>query len=62
MAVSLDNEELKHLRRLLKSGEYSGADLMRAWLAIDELIELREWKEKAFKVHPNIDIDMHFIF
>ena len=61
MAVALDNDELKHLRRMLKSGEYDGADLMRAWLAIDELIELREWREKAFQAHPNIDRDIELL-
>lgn len=62
MAVVLDNDGLKHLRRMLRSGEYSRADL---WLAIDdlidELIELREWRDKAFQAHPNIDIDIEYI-
>lgn len=59
MTVTLDNDGLKHLRRMLRSGEYGGADL---WMAIDglidELIELREWRDKAFQAHPNIDIDI----
>lgn len=42
MTVALDNDELRHLIVMLKSGEYSGSDLMRAWIAIDELIEIRE--------------------
>ena len=32
---------------------------MQAWLAIDELLELRSWREKAFNVHPNIDADIN---
>ena len=62
MDVALDNDGLKHLRRMLRSGEYYGAYL---WLAIDELIdeliELREWRDKAFQAHPNIDIDIEHI-
>ena len=34
-------------------------DIMQAWLAIDELLELRAWREKAFNVHPNIDADIN---
>ena len=51
-------EELKVLRMRLKSGEYDGAHIMQAWVAIDELIELREFREKAFDAHPNIDLDI----
>jgi hypothetical protein len=32
--------------------------IMRAWLAIDELRELRVWRDKAFKAHPNLDLDI----
>ena len=35
----MDIEELRALRTRLKAGEYDGADIMSAWLAIDELIE-----------------------
>lgn len=55
MEVGLDNNELKHLCQILKSGEYDGEDLTHARLAIKELIELREWREKVFIVEPNID-------
>ena len=51
-------EILSVLRSNLKSGEYDGVDIMKAWLAIDELIELRDWRSKAFDAHPNIDIDI----
>ena len=51
-------EDLSVLRSNLKSGEYDGVDIMKAWLAIDELIELRGWRSKAFDAHPNIDIDI----
>ena len=33
-------DELKLLKYTLKSGEYDGVDLMKAWVAIDELIEI----------------------
>lgn len=36
----MDIEKLKVTRTNLKSGEYDGADIMTAWLAIDELIGL----------------------
>ena len=42
----------------LKQGDYDGTDLMKAWLAIDELVELREWRDKAFEAHPNLDMDI----
>jgi hypothetical protein len=61
MAVGLDNKELLHLKHKLKSGEYDGADLMYAWIALDELIELREFRDKAFLAYPNIDIDIERI-
>jgi len=32
------SQELKALRVRLKSGDYNGADIMQAWLALDELI------------------------
>ncbi len=53
----MDNEDLKALRVRLKIGEYDGVDIMSAWLAIDELVDLREWRDKAFQAHPNIDLD-----
>jgi hypothetical protein len=31
---------------------------MQAWIALDELRELRAWRDKAFEVHPNLDIDI----
>ena len=42
MSVDLDNKQLQVLRMRLKSGEYDGVHLMKAWLAIDELIEARD--------------------
>lgn len=57
MAVALNNDELKQLRRALKIGEYDGVDLMHAWLAIDELIELREWRDKISQSNQGIHVD-----
>ena len=54
----MDNSELQFLRTKLKIGEYDGADIMNAWLAIDELLNLRVWQEKAFQAHPNLDLDI----
>lgn len=34
-------EELKEVRTRLKCGEYDGIDIMRAWIAIDELIDCK---------------------
>lgn len=61
MTVALDDEVLRLLRRNLKHGEYNDVDIMHAWLAIDELLEIRSWREKAFVAHPNIDIDIEVI-
>lgn len=58
MAVALNDDELNLLRMKLKQGDYDGADIMHTWLAIDELLELRAWQEKAFRAHPNIDLDI----
>ena len=58
MTVALDDEELAGLRIRLKSGEYDGVDVMHAWLAVDELRELRAWRDMAFQAHPNIDLDI----
>ena len=54
----LDDKELTFLRAKLKNGEHDGADIMYAWLAIDELRELRAWRDKAFQAHPNLDRDV----
>lgn len=35
-------ERLRHLRTLLKSGEYDGMVVMQAWIAIDEYADLLE--------------------
>jgi hypothetical protein len=58
MPVALDDNGLAFLRTKLKTGEYDGADIMQAWIALDELRELRAWRDKAFEVHPNLDIDI----
>ena len=51
-------EELKALKVRLKTGEYNGVDIMSAWIAIDDLIDLIDFREKAFVAHPNIDLDI----
>lgn len=58
MNVGLDDAGLAFLRTKLKNGEYGGVDIMHAWLAVDELRELRLWRDKAFQAHPNIDLDI----
>ena len=57
----METEDLNLLRMKLKQGEYDGSDAMQAWLAIDELPELREWRDKAFQAHPNIDLDIEHL-
>jgi len=54
----METDDLKFLRMKLKQGEYDGVDIMQAWIAIDELIEWREFRDKAFQAHPNIDLDI----
>lgn len=54
----MDDGELQFLRTKLKTGEYDGADIMQSWLLIDELRELRAWREKAILLHPNLDKDI----
>jgi hypothetical protein len=43
------SKDLEVLRMRLKSGEYDGVHIMKAWIAIEELIQLREELE-ALKV------------
>lgn len=38
----MSEDDLRFLRTKLKSGEYDGADIMQAWLAIDRLVESGE--------------------
>lgn len=57
----MDTEDLKLLRMKLKQGDYDGNDIMQAWIAIDELVELRQWRDKAFDAHPNIDLDIEHL-
>ena len=52
------SKDLEVLIMRLKSGEYDGAHIMKAWVSIEELIELREFREKAFSAYPNIDVDI----
>lgn len=40
--VSLRVAELRHLRNLLKTGEYMGTDVMLAWIAVAEYADLLE--------------------
>ncbi len=54
----MGNDELKLLRMKLKQGDYDEADIMNVWFVIDELIELRKWRDLAFEVHPNIYVDI----
>ena len=42
----MDDSELEHLRVKLKSGEYDGVDIMRAWLALDEARSMRKDAER----------------
>lgn len=58
MRVALDDAGLEGLRWKLKTGDYNGVDVMHAYLAIDELRELRTWQDKAFEAHPNLDLDI----
>ena len=66
MILALSNDvDLNHLVTLLKSGEYDGTDIMHAWIAMGELMELRrenkelkEFRDSAFDAHPNIDVDI----
>lgn len=37
----MDDDGLAFLRTKLKIGEYDGADIMHAWIALDELMRLR---------------------
>lgn len=37
----MDDAQLAFLRTKLKNGEYDGVDIMHAWLAIDELRQVR---------------------
>ena len=37
----MNKDELIDLQQRLKSGEYDGADIMSAWIAIDELMVTR---------------------
>lgn len=53
MAVDLNNAQLKGLRMRLKSGEYDGVHLTKAWLAIDELIDLRG---KVERIKSEVDL------
>lgn len=46
-------EELKTLRVILKSGEYDGVHLMKAWLAIDDLVRI----EELLKTHTLVPKD-----
>jgi len=57
----MDVEQLEFLITKLRSGEYDGADVMAAWIAVEELVELRKWRDKAFEAHPNLDLDIEYV-
>ena len=48
--MKTDTAELRALRVRLKSGEYDGTDIMRAWLAIDRLLDELE-RECVWTAH-----------
>jgi hypothetical protein len=57
--VSREREqELTDLKVRLKTKEFSETDILLAWLAIDELQYLRDFRERAFEVYPNLDMDL----
>lgn len=55
----MEAEDLKFLRMKLKQSDYDWVDIMQAWIAIDELIKLREFRDKAFQAHPN-DVEYNY--
>lgn len=57
----MEEEDLNLLKEKLKQGDYDGTDIMKAWIAIDELIELRQWRDRVFQAHPNIDLDIEYL-
>ena len=57
----METEDLQLLSEKLKQGDYDGTDIMKAWIAVDELIELRQWQDRAFQAHPNIDVDIEHV-
>lgn len=54
----MTSEQLQVLRMRLKSGEYDGAHIMQAWIAIDELIEARKENEKLKELLRDIKADL----
>lgn len=54
----MNNEELELLYLKLKSGDYDGVDIMKAWIAIEELIKLRNFHDKALEIYPLLEIDV----
>lgn len=48
------SKDLEVLRMRLKSGEYDGVHIMKAWIAIEELIQLREELEALKASIPEI--------
>ena len=57
----MDNSELTDLKARLRSWEYSGVDIKQACAAIEELIVLRTFRNKAFLAHPNLDLDIELV-
>ena len=51
----MDDSELEHLRVKLKSGEYDGVDIMRAWLALDEARSMRKDAERYRYARRHMD-------
>jgi hypothetical protein len=60
------SDQLKALRIRLKSGEYNGADIMSAWLAIDQLTaaheRIKELESQIADTERRVAEDMYQIF
>jgi hypothetical protein len=53
---------LLHLREKLEAGKYERKDMVPVWRVIDELIDLRTFRDQAFRAHPNLDRDIENLY
>ena len=54
----MNKQDLEYLCQKLRNGEYNGKDIMQAWIAIEELLSLKENTLK-YKLNQKVQVKVY---